>query len=83
MNWLLWRNIISLARNPMAFRVQIVQSVVISLLFGLIYFQLKMNQKGVQNMAGVLFLCMTNNSFGNMFVVVNVRCVFFFISATY
>jgi hypothetical protein len=30
-----------------------------------------MNQKGVQNISGILFLCMANNSFGNMFVVVN------------
>jgi ATP-binding cassette, subfamily G (WHITE), eye pigment precursor transporter len=71
MYWLLWRNLISLGRNPMAFRVQVVQSVFISALFGFIYFQLKFNQKGVQNMTGVLFLCLTNNSFGSMFIVVN------------
>lgn len=46
---------------------------VISFLFGLIYFRLNLNQKGVQNIAGVLFLCVTNNSFGSLFVVVNVR----------
>jgi hypothetical protein len=31
MYWLLWRNLISLGRNPMAFRVQVVQSVVCEL----------------------------------------------------
>ena len=56
----------------MALRLQLVQSIFIALMFGLIYFQLKLNQKGVQNISGVLFLCMTNSSFSAMFAVVNV-----------
>lgn len=76
MRWLTWRNGIISARNPMAFRVQIFQSIFIALMFGLIYFQLTLNQKGVQNISGVLFLCLTNSSFSSMFAVVNVRYIF-------
>lgn len=76
MYWLLWRNFISLVRHPMALRLQLMQSIFIALMFGLIYFQLKLNQKGVQNISGVLFLCMTNSSFSAMFAVVNVSNFF-------
>lgn len=40
-------------------------------MFGLIYFQLELNQNSVMNYNGILFLCLTNNSFGNMFAVIN------------
>lgn len=71
MKWLLWRNIIGMRRNPFALRIQLIQTVVISFLFGLIYFQLILSQKAVQNMNGVLFLCLTNNSFSSLIVVLN------------
>jgi ABC-type multidrug transport system permease subunit len=58
-------------RDPMAFRVQILQSIFIATMFGLVYFQLTLNQKGVQNIGGVLFLSMTNMSFSSIFAVVN------------
>ncbi|CAG0919858.1 unnamed protein product [Notodromas monacha] len=44
---------------------------VIALILGLIYLQQDMDQKGVQNVNGVIFLLLTNMSFSNMFAVVN------------
>ena len=43
----------------------------IGLLFGLIYLKLDVDQEGVQNINGVLFLLITNVSFSNMFPVIN------------
>jgi len=71
MRWLLWRNLIQIKRNPFAFRIQLIQTVTISIIFGLIYFQLVLSQKAVQNINGVLFLCLTNNSFSSLIVVLN------------
>ena len=71
MRWLLWRNLVAIKRNPFAFKIQLIQTMVISILFGLIYFQLELSQKAVQNINGVLFLCLTNNSFSSLVVVLN------------
>jgi hypothetical protein len=43
----------------------------IALMFGVIYFQLKLDQAGVQDINGVVFLLVTNTSFANMFPVLN------------
>lgn len=40
-------------------------------MFGIIYFQLNLDQAGVQDINGVLFLLTTNTSFANMFPVLN------------
>lgn len=71
MRWLLWRNLVGIKRNPFAFKIQLIQTMVISILFGLIYFQLELSQKAVMNINGVLFLCLTNNSFSSLVVVLN------------
>ncbi len=43
----------------------------LSLVFGSIFFQILLDQKGIQNINGLLFLFITNTSFSNMFPVVN------------
>ncbi len=45
----------------------------IGLMFGAIFFQVELNQTGVQNINGLLFLFVTNISFSNMFPVINVN----------
>ncbi|RNA30833.1 white isoform X1, partial [Brachionus plicatilis] len=71
MYWLLWRNILVKIRSPQALRVQLIQSIFVALLFGVIYFNLKLNQKGIQNIIGLFFLCEANNSFGSIISVIN------------
>jgi ATP-binding cassette, subfamily G (WHITE), eye pigment precursor transporter len=71
LHWVIWRNVRSLLRNPMALRVQLAQSVFIGLIFGMIYYQVALNQTGIQNINGVMFLLLTQNSFGSLFVIVN------------
>ena len=51
----------------------------LSLLFGSIFFQILLDQKGIQNINGLLFLFITNTSFSNMFPVVNVSVLVFII----
>ncbi|CAF1125996.1 unnamed protein product, partial [Brachionus calyciflorus] len=60
-----------MSRNPMETRILAIQSAFIAIIFGLIYLRLDMNQEGVQNINGVLFLIITNASFSNMFGVLN------------
>ena len=45
----------------------------ISLLLGVIYLQQELDQPGIQNINGALFLLLTNMTFQNAFAVVNVR----------
>ncbi|XP_045170126.2 protein white-like isoform X2 [Mercenaria mercenaria] len=58
-------------REPMVARVRVIQTIVLSLVLGLIYLQLDVDQKGVQDINGVLFLILTNMTFTNVFGVLN------------
>ncbi|KAH9098172.1 hypothetical protein LEN26_016640 [Aphanomyces euteiches] len=49
------RNITRLIRDQLAFRARFFQSIVVSVLVGLIYLQLDLNQTGIQSFTGVLF----------------------------
>ena len=44
----------------------------VAIIFGLIYLRQDLDQESVQNINGVLFLCITNSSFSYLFAVLNV-----------
>ena len=44
-----------------------------SIMYGLIYFRLEVNQEGIQNINGVLFMFLINSTFGVLYTVVNVN----------
>lgn len=69
--WLLWRSALSTSRSPIETRILAIQTIFIAIMFGLIYLRSKLDQQGVQNINGVLFLLITNSSFSNIFGVVN------------
>lgn len=71
LTWLVWRSFTSSSRNPMETRIMIIQTLFIAIMFGLIFLQIELDQIGVQNINGVLFLLLTNSSFSNIFGVVN------------
>lgn len=48
----------------------------IALIFGLIYLRIKVDQSGVQNINGVVFLLLLNSSFNNLFAVINVSIIY-------
>ncbi|XP_046580538.1 protein white-like [Haliotis rubra] len=67
----LWRSWISVFRDVILFRVRVLQTLLIALVFGLIYLKQEYNQEGVMNINGALFLLITNASFSSMFSVIN------------
>ena len=71
---LAWRNWKTSLKDPLAARAKIGQAVVLALILGVVYFQQDIDQKGIQNVNGALFVLLTNISFGNVFAVVNIFC---------
>nr|UOU03353.1 ATP-binding cassette subfamily G-like 2 [Brachionus rubens] len=72
LGWLLWRNSIGIMRDPFLFKIQIIQTLIVSVLFGLIYLRLQYDQKGVMDINGYLFLCICNHGFSTLFFIVNI-----------
>lgn len=66
---IVWRSWISTLKEPLLIKVRLIQTVMIAVLIGLIFFQQKMNQEGVMNINGALFLFLTNMTFQNVFSV--------------
>ncbi|GAB9475706.1 Atp-binding protein [Globisporangium polare] len=56
------RNLKRLVRDRIAFKAALFQTIFISLLVGLIYLQLSLTQKGIQNIAGVFFFISMNQT---------------------
>eukprot|EP01066_Platyproteum_vivax_P018496 Platyproteum_vivax@DN7556_c0_g1_i3.p1 len=65
-NWLvqfttlLYRAVLTTLRNPILTVVQLVQAIVLGVITGLIYLQLKNDQAGVQNRNGAIFFILIN-----------------------
>jgi len=71
---LMWRNWISLVRDPKLVKMKLMQTLIISLIFGCVYYGQKLDQFGIMNINGALFIAIVNLSFGNLFPVINVFC---------
>ncbi|KAG1689826.1 hypothetical protein DVH05_001860 [Phytophthora capsici] len=54
------RNILRFLRDGFALRVPFIQNLFLSVIVGLIYFQLDLDQKGIQNFTGAFFFMVTN-----------------------
>ncbi|KAF4142448.1 ABC-2 type transporter [Phytophthora infestans] len=59
------RNVVRLVRDRLGFRAAIFQTLFISLIVGLIYLQLDLDQKGIQNFTGGFFFLIVNQTFGS------------------
>ncbi|KAH0946841.1 hypothetical protein HN011_008567 [Eciton burchellii] len=70
----LWRSWLSMIKEPILIKVRLLQTIMISLLIGVIYFGQQMDQDGVMNINGALFIFLTNMTFQNIFAVINVFC---------
>lgn len=71
---IIWRSWISTIKEPLLIKVRIIQTVMIAVVIGLIFFQQRLTQEGVMNINGALFLFLTNMTFQNVFAVINVFC---------
>lgn len=47
----------------------------VSLLISFIFFNQRLDQDGVMNINGALFMCISNMTFQNVLAVINVSCV--------
>jgi len=72
---LMWRSWLSVIKEPLIVRVRILQSIVIALILGAVYFGQEYTEEGVMSMNGAIFLFITNMTFSNMFAVINVICM--------
>eukprot|EP00644_Phytophthora_capsici_P001152 jgi/Phyca11/576285/estExt2_Genewise1.C_PHYCAscaffold_860075 len=58
------RTILSLLRDKTRIYTEIGQAIAMSLIMGLVYLQLDMSQRGIQNVTGALFFFISNEIFG-------------------
>nr|QNH67975.1 ATP-binding cassette transporter subfamily G-like protein 9 [Brachionus plicatilis] len=70
--WLIWRNFITDIRTPISSKILFIQVLFISIFFGLIYLKIELDEKGVQNTTGLLFVTMMNVGFIFYFPILNV-----------
>ncbi|XP_050505521.1 protein white isoform X3 [Diabrotica virgifera virgifera] len=68
----LWRSWISMLKDPLIIKVRFLQTVITSLLIGMIYYGQELNEEGVMNINGVLFIFLTNMTFQNVYAVIHV-----------
>lgn len=62
----------SVLKEPLLVKVRLLQTIMVSLLIGVIFFGQQLDQDGVMNINGALFLFLTNMTFQNVFAVINV-----------
>uniref|UniRef100_A0AAR5QJ71 Protein white n=1 Tax=Dendroctonus ponderosae TaxID=77166 RepID=A0AAR5QJ71_DENPD len=67
-----WRSWLSIIKEPLLVRVRLFQTILVSLVLGAIYYGQVINQDGVMNINGAIFLFLTNMTFQNVFAVINV-----------
>ncbi|CAH2016567.1 unnamed protein product [Acanthoscelides obtectus] len=68
----LWRSWLSITKDPMMVNVRLFQTAVIALIIGAIYYGQVLDENGVMNINGAMFLFLTNMTFQNVFAVVHV-----------
>uniref|UniRef100_A0A2P2I4T6 Protein scarlet-like n=1 Tax=Hirondellea gigas TaxID=1518452 RepID=A0A2P2I4T6_9CRUS len=70
--WLTWRAFVDSYRNPAIHTVRILQKTLIALVIGACYSNVELNQAGIQNTQGVLFIFITENTFPSLYGVLNI-----------
>ena len=71
----MWRSWLSVIKEPLIVKVRIMQTIVIALILGAVYFGQELTEEGVMSINGAIFLFITNMTFSNMFAVINVICM--------
>ncbi|KAF2898582.1 hypothetical protein ILUMI_07596, partial [Ignelater luminosus] len=70
----LWRSWISVIKEPLLIKVRVLHTLITGLVIGAIYFGQNLDQDGVMNINGVLYLSLINMTYQNIICVVNVFC---------
>ncbi|CAF3322748.1 unnamed protein product [Rotaria socialis] len=66
MCWLIRRSSIDTFKNPSKFRIRFVLSIIIGVLFGLLFLRSEYNQQAFQNISAVIFMLIINCTFSNV-----------------
>ncbi|XP_046389694.1 protein white [Ischnura elegans] len=69
-----WRSWLSMLKEPILMKVRVLQTLLVALLLGFLFFGQELSQEGVMNINGALFLFLTSMTFQNVFAVINVFC---------
>nr|NP_001403473.1 protein white [Cimex lectularius] len=69
-----WRSWISVLKDPTVLRAKMIQTILLAMLIGLVYFQQELDQDGVMNINGAIFISLANTTFQNVFAVIDVFC---------
>ncbi|XP_044275959.1 broad substrate specificity ATP-binding cassette transporter ABCG2-like [Varanus komodoensis] len=69
LHWVSQRSLKNLIRNPQASVAQVFVTVVLALIVGTIFFDVKLDQSGIQNRVGSLFFIITNQCFSSVSAV--------------
>ncbi|XP_035706498.1 protein scarlet isoform X3 [Folsomia candida] len=70
--WLTWRSLLESNRNLNVHVVRTVQKIVMALLIGFCFFGVNLDQDGIQNIQGAIFIFITENTFPSMYGVLHV-----------
>ncbi|KAL7640652.1 UNVERIFIED_CONTAM: hypothetical protein RMT77_008927 [Armadillidium vulgare] len=70
--WLLWRSLLDSYRNPAMHSVRILQKIMMAVTVGVCYTNVKLNQAGIQDIEGVIFIFITENTFPSLYGVLNI-----------
>ncbi|XP_071490677.1 protein white-like [Diadema antillarum] len=67
-----WRAFLNNRREPLMTTVRFTQTLLIALILGLVFLHQHVNQEGIQNINGFLFILITNSAFSNTFAAVQI-----------
>ncbi|XP_064099216.1 protein scarlet-like isoform X1 [Macrobrachium nipponense] len=70
--WLTWRSMLDSYRNPDVHGIRILQKILMAILIGVCYTGVYLNQAGIQDIQGVLFIFITENTFPSVYAVLNI-----------
>lgn len=73
---ILWRSWSTVLKEPLLVRVRLMQTVMVAIVVGVIFYGQELTQDGVMNINGAIFLFLTNMTFQNVFSVANVSHCF-------
>ncbi|XP_050540574.1 protein white [Daktulosphaira vitifoliae] len=69
-----WRSWLSVKKEPTITKVRMVQTIMVACLISFIFYNQRLDQDGVMNINGALFMCISNMTFQNVLAVINVFC---------
>lgn len=69
-----WRSWLSIKKEPALTKIRLIQTMLVAALISFIFYNQHLDQDGVMNINGALFMCISNMTFQNVLAVINVFC---------